>query len=121
MSRATAGSGCISPEGLLPLMMDSATPSPGAAEYLESPTIRLLVEFFKTKGLGTLKEEDRQEGWYQDWIDYQGGHGLYAALLSPKQFSTRGARFELRNYTRFLETFAYFSPAHAYSLHVSFL
>lgn len=68
-----------------------------------------------------LKEEDRQEGWYQDWIDYQAKHGLYASLLSPRRYSSRGNRLDLRRLTRFLEVFAYFSPAHAYSLHVSFL
>src|SRR5205085_3049186 len=35
--------------------------------------------------------------------------------------SSRGHRFSLRRLMRFLEAFAYFSPAHAYSLHVSFL
>jgi acyl-CoA dehydrogenase len=59
--------------------------------------------------------------WYQDWIDFQAGHGLYAALLSPKQYSSRGHQFDLRRLTRFLEAFAFCSPAHAYSLHVSFL
>jgi acyl-CoA dehydrogenase len=81
----------------------------------------LLAEFFEAKGLAALKEEDRREEWYPDWIEFQGRHGLYAGLLTPKQYSNRGGRFDLRKYTRFLEAFAYFSPAHAYSLHVSFL
>jgi acyl-CoA dehydrogenase len=46
---------------------------------------------------------------------------LYAGLLSPKQYSSRGHELDLRRLTRFVEAFAYFSPAHAYSLHVSFL
>ncbi len=81
----------------------------------------MLVEFFEKKGLAALKQEDRDEVWYQDWIDYQASHGLYASLLSPRQYSNRGHHFSLRRLTRFLETFAFYSPAHAYSLHVSFL
>jgi acyl-CoA dehydrogenase len=80
-----------------------------------------MVEFFRAKGLTALKHEDQREEWYRDWIDFQAGHGLYASLLSPKQYSTRGHQLDLCRLTRFLEVFAYFAPAHAYSLHVSFL
>ncbi len=41
--------------------------------------------------------------------------------MSPAKYSSRGHHLDLRRLTRFLEVFAYFSPAHAYSLHVSFL
>jgi len=116
-----ARSDFISADGLYPLTLDNSSPTTGAAEYLDCPTIRLLVDFFRAKGLAVLKEEDWNEIWYQDWVDYQARHGLYATLLSPRQYSTRGTQFDLRNYTRFLEAFAFYSPAHAYSLHVSFL
>lgn len=80
-----------------------------------------MVEFFRAKGPEALKREDRREEWYQDWIDYQARHGLYAGLLSPERYSSRGHRLDLGRLTRFLEVFAYFSPAHAYSLQVTFL
>jgi acyl-CoA dehydrogenase len=111
----------MSSEALYPLAFDAASPAAGAAEYLQDPSVRLLVDFFRDKGLEALKQEDRDEGWYQDWIDYQAQHGLYASLLSPRRYSSLGYQFDVRKLTRFLEAFAYFSPAHAYSLHVSFL
>lgn len=111
----------ISSDGLYPLSFDGSSPKALASVYLQDRAIRLLVDFFQDKGLETLKQQDRQEVWYQDWIDYQARHGLYASLLSPRQYSSRGHQFDLRRLTRFLEAFAYFSPAHAYSLHVSFL
>ena len=111
----------MSSEALYPLSFDGSLPAAGAAEYLQDPSVRLLVDFFRDKGLEVLKQEDRDEGWYQDWIDYQAQHGLYASLLSPRRYSSLGNRFDIRKLTRFLEVFAYFSPAHAYSLHVSFL
>ncbi len=104
-----------------PLCFDAAAPMPGTADYFQDPFLRLVVDFFRNKGLETLKQEDRQEHWYQDWIDYQAKHGIYASLLSPQQYSSRGHRFDLTRLMRFLEVFTYFSPAHAYSLHVSFL
>jgi acyl-CoA dehydrogenase len=111
----------MSSDAFFPLSFDVSSPTPGTSGYLEDPSIRLLVDFFQNKGLEALKQEDRQEDWYQDWINYQAQHGLYASLLSPKRYSSLGHRFDLRKLTRFLEAFAYFSPAHAYSLHVSFL
>src|SRR5207248_6951541 len=85
------------------------------------PSVRLLVEFFRAKGLAALKREDMREEWYQDWVDYQAGHGLYASVLSPKGYTTRGHQLDLLRLTRFAESIAYFSPAHGYSLQVSFL
>ncbi len=104
-----------------PLLLDDPSDAAGHAGAMHDPAVQRLVDFFRSKGLAQRKREDREETWYQDWIDYQQEHGLYAALLSPAQHSSRGHRFDLRRLARFLEVFAYFSPAHAYSLHVSFL
>ncbi len=111
----------MSSDALYPLAFDTSSPAPGMADYLEDSSIRLLMDFFRNKGLEALKQEDQKEAWYQDWIDYQAKHRLYASVLSPERYSRLGHRFNLLKLTRFLETFAYFSPAHAYSLHVSFL
>src|SRR5947207_15066106 len=112
---------CISSAALYPISFDAPSPAGGVVEYQRDPSLRLLVTFFQNKGLEALKQEDRQEDWYQDWIDYQAEHKLYASVLSLARYSSLGHRFNLLKLTRFLETFAYFSPAHAYSLHVSFL
>jgi acyl-CoA dehydrogenase len=108
-------------DAVRPLSFDAPSPCAGASEYLRDPSVRLLIEFFQAKGLAALKQEDRQEEWYADWIDYQARHGLYAGLLSPQRYSSLGHRFSVSRLVRFLEVFAYFSPAHGYSLHVSFL
>jgi acyl-CoA dehydrogenase len=41
--------------------------------------------------------------------------------MSPKAYSTRGCELDLLKLTRFWEASTYFSAAHAYSLHVTFL
>src|SRR5262245_15952051 len=108
-----ARSAPIPTESLSPLSFDATPPTPGAAEYPRDPSVRLLADFFREKGLEQLKREDRDEGWYPDWIAYQARHGLYAGLLSPKAYSTRGHQLDLLRLTRFVESFGYFSPAHA--------
>ena len=89
--------------------------------YLADPSIRHLVEFFTKKGLLALKDEDSREQWYQDWLDYQARHRIYASVLSPNQYSSLGYHLDLLKLTRVMEVFGYFSPSHGYSLQVSFL
>ena len=110
--------------------MSSVTPWPrsfvramaGAPDpYLDDPALGRLADFFTRKGAVALRAEDDGERWYQDWLDYQAAHHLYASLLSPERYSSRGNRLDLLRLVRFLEAFAYFSPSHGYSLQVSFL
>src|SRR6476620_7391555 len=106
---------------IYPISFAPGTAGPSTAAYLAEPAVQRLAEFFERKGLAALKEDDRHERWYDDWIAYQAKHGLYACVMSLKAYSTRGCEFDLLKLTRFWEAAAYFSPAHAYSLHVSFL
>jgi acyl-CoA dehydrogenase len=108
-------------EALWPRSFSVAQRSTAPDLYLADPSIRKLAEFFERKGLPALKQEDREEHWYEDWINYQAEHRLYASVLAPNSYSSLGAEFDLLRYARFLEVFAYFSPAHGYSLQVSFL
>src|SRR5207247_1619342 len=98
----------ITSDALYPVSFEPSAPAAGTAAYLQDPSIRLLIDFFRNKGLAALKEEDRQEDWYQDWIDYQAKHKLYASVLSPQRYSSLGHRFNVTKLTRFLEVFAYF-------------
>lgn len=106
---------------LYPQHFTGARRSANACEYLRDPQIQMLVTFFEEKGLSAIKEEDQREAWYEDWIAFQAANQLYARLLSPRAYSKQDSGFDLLRYTRFLEVCAYFSPAHGYSLQVTFL
>jgi acyl-CoA dehydrogenase len=108
-------------ETVFPLAFSAVCRSAAVNVYMADPSIRSLAAFFEAKGLAALKDEDRREQWYDDWLTYQADHGLYAAVLSPRQYSRLGHEFDLLRLTRFLEVFGYFSPAHGYSLQVTFL
>ena len=106
---------------IVPRGFSDARPSEGQDEYLHDPATLKLAEFFRSKGLAALKQEDRGEQWYADWLAWQAEHRIYASVLSHRQYSTLGSHFDLLRYARFLEVFAYFSPAHGYSAQVTFL
>ena len=106
---------------VFPQAFSAASRSAAADVYIADAPIGSLAAFFDVKGLAALKDEDRREQWYEDWLRYQAEHRLYAAILSPKQYSTLGFELDLLRLTRFLEVFGYFSPSHGYSLQVTFL
>jgi len=106
---------------VLPLSFSARIDSDGVAPYLLQSPFKELLAFFQGKGLSAIKEEDRRQQWYEDWLKYQAEHRLYATVLSPSQYSTIGAKLDLLQLTRFLEAFAYFSPGHGYSLQCTFL
>ena len=109
-------------DAIYPQSFSMASASQAVTEiYLADPLARKLLEFFEAKGLRALKEEDRLEQWYEDWLAHQAQHRLYATLLAPREFSSFDGQFDLLRLTRFLEMFGYCSPAHGYSLQVSFL
>jgi acyl-CoA dehydrogenase len=89
--------------------------------YLRDLPARKLADFFHEKGLVALKIEDQRQQWYDDWLHYQAEHFIYATVLSPREYSTRGGEFDMLRYARLLEVFGYFSPSHGYSLQVTFL
>lgn len=111
----------VAVNSIYPLAFSTASRSAGAATYLREPLASKLVEFFESKGLAAIKEEDRREQWYEDWIAFQASHQLYARLLTPRDYSSNGSGFDVLRYARFLEVCGYFSPAHGYSLQVTFL
>lgn len=119
------GDGRVAPEVrwevMLPQEFSSESRSAASGVYLADPTALALLNFFEAKGLRAIKEEDRREQWYDDWLAYQAAHRLYASLLSPKRYSSLGFEFNLLRLTRFLEVFGYCSPAHGYSFQVTFL
>lgn len=108
-------------QSIYPLTFSARSFSMASSVYLHDPSLRKLVEFFENKGLAAIKNEDQRQQWYEDWIACQAQHQIYASLLSPKELSNFGHQLDLLRLTRFLEVFAYFSPAHGYSLQVSFL
>jgi acyl-CoA dehydrogenase len=109
-------------DAIYPLAFSGPRRSASAWEvYLSAAPAAKLVQFFESKGLAALKQEEQREQWYDDWLSYQAEHRIYASVLSPQQFSSFGSEFDLLSYARFLEVFGYFSPGHGYSAQVTFL
>jgi acyl-CoA dehydrogenase len=106
---------------IYPQTFSTAPQSDAARAYLDNPSTQKLAEFFEAKGPKTLKQEDERQQWYADWLAYQASHRLYFSVLGPTHTDDGGFAFDVLTYSRFLEVFGYYSPAHGYSLQVTSL
>src|SRR2546421_12982579 len=86
---------------IYPLRFSLTHASPGAEAYLCDRSTRRLIEFFEAKGIRALKQEDRAEQWYEDWLSYQNEHRIYASLLTPNSPSRPESYLDVRRLTRF--------------------
>jgi len=51
------------------------------------------IEFFESKGRGNLKKDDHERVWYQDFLDFQAEHKLFAKLLTPAKYGGGDAEY----------------------------
>ncbi len=106
---------------IYPQTFSTAPQSAESRVYLDNPSTQKLADFFEAKGVEPLKTEDERQQWYGDWLEFQASHRLYSSVLAPAQSPDRGFALDVLTYSRFLEVFGYFSPAHGYSLQVTSL
>src|SRR5689334_17029439 len=69
----------------------STAPRGARDPYLSDAATLKLAQFFEAKGISAIKQEERSEQWYEDWLSYQAENRIYASVLTSKQFSTLGA------------------------------
>ncbi|HEX4796832.1 MAG TPA: hypothetical protein VH370_23775, partial [Humisphaera sp.] len=61
---------------ILPLSFAAHADRDGVAPYLLQSPFKELLAFFQGKGLAAVKDEDRRQQWYADWLEYQAKHRL---------------------------------------------
>jgi acyl-CoA dehydrogenase len=58
--------------------------------YPDAASRKIMLEtihFFETKGRRNLKKDDHERVWYQDFIDFQAEHNIFARLLTPAAYA----------------------------------
>ena len=53
------------------------------------------IEFFETKGLKKLKEDDQAAVWYQDFLDFIKKEETFASLLTPSGYGDPDSRWDM--------------------------
>jgi alkylation response protein AidB-like acyl-CoA dehydrogenase len=119
---------------------DQLTPSPSAAAGdgvlfnpgtydgagLDPEARRLMlatVEFFESRGKAVLKEHDRDNVWYADFLEFVEEERLFATLLTPAGEAGEDAekRWDTHRICAFNEISAFYGLAYWYTWQVSIL
>ena len=79
------------------------------------------IEFFETKGLKKLKEDDQAAAWYQDFLDFIKKEQTFASLLTPSGYGDRDSRWDMWRIEEYNEILSFYGLCYWYAWQVSIL
>ena len=83
--------------------------------------VRETIDFFEGQGLKTLKEMDRKQHWYAEYLEFQGKHGHFATLLTPETDGDGTTCWNTRRIAVYSEVIAFYGLCYWYTWQVSIL
>lgn len=81
------------------------------------------IEFFENKGKAKLKEDDRHQVWYDDFLQFQKENKIFATLLTPSPYAeeNKDARWDTYRNCEFNEILGFYGLAYWYTWQVTIL
>jgi len=79
------------------------------------------IEFFETKGLKKLKEDDQAAAWYQDFLDFIKKEETFASLLTPSGYGDPDSRWDMWRIEEYNEILSFYGLCYWYAWQVSIL
>ena len=117
-----------------PSAVDPSTPGDGlildpnsyAAPHLDpadEARLRATIEWFEARGKVALKDADRENRWYSDYLEMQASEGIFAKFLPPARDGGGDAerRWDTQRICQFSEVSAFYGLAHWYTWQVTIL
>ena len=83
--------------------------------------MRKTIEFFETKGLARVKEDDRNAVWYQDFVDFVGNERIFATMCTPSEHGAEDARWDTWRVCEFAEILGFYGLPYWYVYQVTVL
>lgn len=84
-------------------------------------TMRKTIEFFESKGKRRIKEDDRNQVWYADFLEFIRREQVFACLLTPPAYGDTDSRWDTWRNCEFNEILAFYGLAYWYTWQVSIL
>ncbi|MCB9059500.1 MAG: acyl-CoA dehydrogenase, partial [Calditrichae bacterium] len=69
--------------------MTLLNPKKTSFDQVDAPSAELLkktIDFFEKKGKNSLKNDDHERRWYDDFLAFQKQEKLFANFLTPAQY-----------------------------------
>ncbi len=79
------------------------------------------IGFFENKGLSSIKEDDKNFTWYQDYLDFIGQEEIFADLLTPTGYGKSDSRWDLWRVAEFNEVSGFYALHYQYLYQVTIL
>lgn len=79
------------------------------------------IEFFENKGLKSIKEDDQDLVWCDDFLQFNKEAGAYATLLTPAGYGDPDARFDMYRIAKYNEILGFYGLSYQYNYQVTIL
>ncbi|MBN1251156.1 MAG: acyl-CoA dehydrogenase [Bacteroidales bacterium] len=79
------------------------------------------IAFFENKGIASIKRDDQERSWYQEFLDFLGKEKIFADLLTPKEFGGENARWDMWRIQEFNEILGFYGLPYWYTWQVTIL
>jgi acyl-CoA dehydrogenase len=79
------------------------------------------IDFFESKGLKRIKDDDHQRTWYSDFLEFVKKEEIFATLLTPSNYGENDTRWDTWRIAHYSELLAFYGLAYWYTWQVSIL
>jgi len=79
------------------------------------------IEFFESKGLARIKEDDHGAEWYQDFVDFVEAERIFATLCTPSGYGADDTRWDTWRNAEFAEILGFYGLPYWYVWQVTVL
>ncbi len=86
-----------------------------------SEVMRRTVEFFESKGLQRIKDDDHSAVWYQDFVDFLGSERIFATMCTPSEYGGDDTRWDTWRNCEFGEILGFYGLPYWYVWQVTVL
>jgi len=105
------------------LILNPLTYSAPHLDPADEKRLKAMIEWFEARGLTTLKDHDRDQTWYSDFLEMQAEEGIFATFLTPARDADGDPerRWDTQRICEFNELSAFYGLPYWYTWQVSIL
>ena len=79
------------------------------------------IEFFETRGLKRLKDDDHKKVWYADFLEFVAKEKIFATLMTPAGYGAKDSEWNTARICDFNEILGFYGLCYWYTWQVSML
>ncbi|MDV6236013.1 acyl-CoA dehydrogenase family protein [Leptospira ellisii] len=104
--------------------MELLNPKTAEFKHLDEKSKNIMkrtIAFFEKRGKDKLKEDDRKQTWYADFLEFQKQEKVFATLMTPAGYGPSDSRWDTTRICDFNEIAGFYGLCYWYTWQVSML